>query len=66
MGTEPARSWFDWSDSAETLDGIGAHHERVLLPQASLAADDLHAIPLPSADYFHRILASLTWMILLS
>ncbi len=66
MGMEPARSWFDWSDSVETLDEIGAHHERVLLPQQSLAADDLHAIALPSADYFPRILALPAWMILLS
>ncbi len=46
MGTETARSWFDWSDSVETLDEIGAHHERVLLPKSTLAADDLHSFAL--------------------
>ena len=44
MGTEAARSWFDWSDSVETLDEIGAHHEREPMPQSTLAANDLHAI----------------------
>ena len=43
MRTETARSRFDWSDFVETLDKIGDHHERVLLSQSTLAADDLHA-----------------------
>ena len=48
MGMETARSWFGWSNFVETLDEIGAHHERVLLPKSTFAANDLHAIALPA------------------
>ena len=32
MGAETVGTWFAWSDTVETLDEIGAHHERESAP----------------------------------